>query len=103
MPLHYDTNDCKDLTNLTKEILRAFFGSGQGLISTPFEVLCIWIYNTQFNYGDRKRDSLAVNNCVVMTKEHIGKIIKEGLFTSPDPETQRGQLKQFVGLKVWAN
>lgn len=100
MPLHYDTEDCKDLT---KEMLRAFFDNSQGLICIPLEVLCSWIYNNKFSYGNRKFDSLAVNNCVVMTEEHIDKIIEEKIFTSPDPETQREQLKQFIGLKVWAN
>lgn len=100
MPLHWDTNDCKDLT---KEMLRAFLNNSQGLVFTPIEVLCSWIYGNKFNYGDRRFDSIAVDNCVIMKEEYIDKIIEEGLFTSPDPETQRDQLKQFVGLKVWAN
>ncbi len=103
MPMNWDIRECENLTEETKQL---FFG-GLGIYS-PFQTLCNWLYQTKFNYGDRKGDSFLHDNHVVLTEIHIDDIIGDGLIQAVDPQEYnenvlRKMLMEFVGLKVWGN
>ena len=102
MPMNWDYNDCKNLTDETKKI---FFKGGS--IYNAFQTLCNWLYQTKFCYSDRNRDFLLVDNTIIMTEEHVNRIVKEKTFVAVNPEEYtdeilKDMLMEFVGLKVWA-
>ncbi len=101
MPMLWDVTKCINLSNKTKEI----FFTNSGMIYNPFHALCNWLYQTKFDYSNRRRDSLLENNEVILTAEHIKQIIKDGLLKAVNPEEYNeimltSMLEEFIGLKV---
>ena len=95
-----------DPEKLSDETKQVFLFSGTAIYSN-FQELCNWLYQTKFNYADRKRDSFIGDNKVILTKELVDRIIEEEIFTAVDPEefneeVLRSMLSEFIGLEVWA-
>lgn len=102
MPMNWNINECKNLSAETKEI----FFSGNWVYS-PFQALCNWLYQTKFNYGDRKRDFISKDNIIILVEEHIDQIIESKLIVADNPEEYdekiiKSMLREFIGLKVFA-
>ena len=97
-----------DPEKISEDTKQTFILSGNSIYSN-FQALCNWLYQTEFNYGDRKSDSWKFDNAVILTKEHVDRIIEEEIFKPINPEeineeVIRLMLMEFVeaGLKVWA-
>lgn len=105
--MNYDYRHLIGIT-LTEKTKNIFTNPKTMGLYSPFQVLCNWLYGTKYSYGNRKGDVLFKGNTIVMTEEHVEKIIEEKIFRAVDPkkyneDTLRSMLREWIGLKVWAN